>query len=151
MDDDIYLERLQEEDLSQVLELYKELVPVVQDYEKSKCIFEEIKDNPSYYIVVAKDGKRVVGTLTGIICNSIAFGGYSFMVLEYLVVDQEYRGRGIATKLFNELEDYARENECAYMMLVSSEKNTISHNLYKKLDYKDEVKGFRKGLIRYGH
>lgn len=142
------IERAKKEDLRKLLELYREIVPIEQKFASIEKKIDRVIEKKENIILIAKNNyNEIVGTLTGIICDSIAFGSYDFMVLEYLVVKKEYRHHGIATLLFEEIEKIARENNCGYIILVSSKKNTISHQLYHKMDYNDLVKGFRRLLL----
>lgn len=146
---DIKIEKLKLKDLPCILEFYKKLLPIKQDYKISKGIYKRIMFNNNYIILVAKKDNIVVGTLTGVICKSIAWGGYDFMVLDYLYVDDHYRNLGIATKLFKAIEEYATKRLCGYIFFTSSIKNKNAHKLYEKLGYTKDVIGFRKVLINY--
>lgn len=144
---DIKIEKLKLKDLPYLLKFYRELLPIKQDYKVSEKNYRRIKFDNNYIILVAKQQNTVIGTLTGVICKSIAWGGYNFMVLDYLYVDDKYRNIGVATRLFKEIEEYAMKKFCGYIFFTSSSKNKKAHNLYKKLGYTNDVIGFRKVLI----
>lgn len=143
----IKIEKLKLKDLPYLLKFYVELLPIKQDYKISKKKYQRIMFDNNYIILVAKHQDTVIGTLTGVICKSIAWGGYNFMVLDYLYVDDKYRNMGVATSLFKEIEEYAIKKFCGYIFFTSSSKNKQAHKLYEKLGYSNDVIGFRKVLI----
>ena len=147
---EIIIEKLKIKDIDEVLKLYEKLVPVKQDYELSKKKYKDLYYSDKYTVLVAKSDDKILGTITSIVCDSIGFGGYSFMILDYLYVKEEYRNIGIATKLFENIENIAVSNNCGYIFFVSSSNNTEAHKLYEKLGYNDNVVGFRKVLINNG-
>ena len=144
---ELVIKKLAFTDLHQILKIYEKFIPVKQNYKLSKQKYIGLLFNKNNKILVVKKKETIIGTLTGVICKSLAFGGYDFMVLDYLYVDEEYRHQGIATKLIKEKERIATINNCGYIFFVSSKKNTNAHRLYKELGYTENVIGFRKVLI----
>ena len=64
-----------------------------------------------------------------------------------LIVDKEYRKKGISKQMFLELESRAKELGCTYAILVSGKQRKEAYKLYESLGYgQDEAKGFRKFL-----
>ena len=55
-----------------------------------------------------------------------------------------YRRRGVATKLMEELNSYARENDMAFISLEVRESNVNAQKLYEKFHF--EVVGHRKNF-----
>ena len=71
----------------------------------------------------------------------------SFMFVEDFVVKQEYRGQGIGTRLMQSAEEYARELNCSYVMLLTDRDRDKAQRLYRRLGYADEnYRGFKKHL-----
>lgn len=50
-------------------------------------------------------------------------------------VGEEYRGKGIATFMLDEIEKLALEDGCTEIMLTSSSKRVCANKLYKKLGF----------------
>lgn len=109
---------------------------------------EKIKDNKGYYVAVACEGEQVVGTAMGIVCYDFVGECKNFLTIENVIVSQQKRGEGIGQLLMNALEDFAKENNCAYMLLVSDIKREDAHRFYRSLGYKQEA-GFRKRLSSF--
>lgn len=96
-----------------------------------------------YGLFVACDGSRVVGTVMGIACYDLAFDGKKFGVVENVITDEDYRGQGVGRRLFRALEEWAVQQDCAYIQLVSSARRTGAHRFYERIGYSREG-GFRK-------
>lgn len=64
------------------------------------------------------------------------------MHIPSLVVDEQYRGRGIGQQLMSAAMDYARDNHCKGVDLVSLERRRQdgTHNFYEKLGFLDGSK-----------
>ncbi len=138
------IEKLKAEDLAELLELYKELVDYDNSLLTSLRVYQKISRDNNYHLLVAKENDRIIGTVLGIICHSIPLLGMPFMVVEDVVVKEEFRQQGVGKKLFEEIDKIALHNNCAYSMLVSSGRRQEAHIFYENQGYDDPVKGFRK-------
>jgi GNAT superfamily N-acetyltransferase len=108
-------------------------------------IFAQMQEDSSYHLMVAiTEGNRVIGSLLGIICKSLAANYEAFLVIEDVIVDQEYRRAGVGRALFMKMDEIALENKCAYSILVSSGFRKEAHRFYESMGYSDSVLGFRK-------
>lgn len=77
--------------------------------------------------------KKIVGMLTLIIFR-IPFAKKG--LLEDIVVDKDYRGNGIGTKLFSTAIKMAQEEGVAYLDFTSSPQREAANNLYEHLGFK---------------
>ena len=94
----------------------------------------EIKENEFSKIIVAIDEEKIVGFLVYWILFDNA------QICNICVVD-EYRNKGIASKLFDLAEEDFKKNECFNITLEVRVSNNPAINLYLK-------RGFRKIGIR---
>jgi GNAT superfamily N-acetyltransferase len=133
------------DEIPELVKLYDELVPVKNELEAAQKKYREIIDNDDYMIFVAKEEDKIIGTAMGICCKTLAFNGKNFLVVEDVIVSEKYRGKGIGRKLFEALDNFAIDKNCAYAILVSSDFRAEAHIFYEKMGYIDGVKGFRKG------
>lgn len=140
------IEKLKFENIKDVIKFYNKLLPVKNNLNKTKNKYKKIVKNKNYITLVAKIEDEIVGTLTGIVCDSIALSNFDFMVVDYLYVSENYRRKNIATSLFSEIEKYAKEFKCGYILFVSSANKVEAHKLYEKLGYTEE-KGYRKVMF----
>ena len=57
----IKIERLQKEDIPQLLELYKEIVPFENKVGDATKLYEEMLQDYNYYLIAAKKGEELLG------------------------------------------------------------------------------------------
>lgn len=95
---------------------------------------KEIKNKMSIYVVALED-KNVVG-----------YGGMWHVVNEghitNIVVDKDYRNKGIATMIINRLMEIGRQKEMIGLTLEVRMSNVPAKSLYNKLGFK--IEGIRK-------
>lgn len=135
------IEKLKIEDLSQVLELHSTLIPFEISLDRSIETYKKILKNENYYLIVAKEDSKVIGSALGICCECLAV---SFLVIEDVVVRDGLRGKGTGRKLMEALDEFAKRKNCAYAILVSSGHRTAAHKFYENSGFVDDVRGFRK-------
>lgn len=83
--------------------------------------------------VARSDDKKIVGMLTLIVFR-IPFARRGW--LEDLVVDSEYRGKGIGTKLISAAISEARQESVICLDLTSNPKRVMANKLYQHLGFK---------------
>ena len=135
------LEKLKEEDIPDLLELYKDLVPFEIFKEKSVETYKEMLTDDNYLLLAAKEDEKVIGSVLGICCKSLTV---PFLVVEDVIVKDGLRGKGIGRELMEALDEFAKAKQCAYSILVSSDFRKEAHKFYESIGYKDGVRGFRK-------
>ena len=140
------IKKLNIDEIPELIKLYDELVTVKNELDVIQKKYQEIINNDDYIILVAKEEEeKIIGTAMGICCKTLAFNGENFLVVEDVIVSDMYRRKGIGRKLFEALDNFAFEKNCAYSILVSSDFRVEAHIFYEKMGYIDGVKGFRKG------
>lgn len=137
----IQIDRMKREDLPQIRELYRDLIPGGCDLEKMKMTFAETAGREEYCLLAARQGERVLGSATGIRCDVL---DVSFLVVENVVVRKDCRGQGVGRRMFRALDEFARESRCEYAILISSGFRKTAHRFYEAMGYVDDVRGFRK-------
>lgn len=132
---------MQVEDISDLFQLSRTLIPFEIDIDKSFEIYKEIQKDDNYYLLVAKEDNVIVGTALGICCKSLTV---PFLVIEDVIVKEELRRKGIGRKLMDALDEFAKRRHCAYAILVSSGFRKEAHKFYENVGFKDSVQGFGK-------
>jgi GNAT superfamily N-acetyltransferase len=135
-------------DATALSNLFEELVGEKTNLSKMKENLSFIISNKDYYILCAKDeNNKLLGSVMGIVCADICGDCQPFMVLENMIVSENARGKGIGRKLVEQLEEYAKQRNCTYIMLVSLIKRKGAHKFYESLGFGlDVVQGFKKYL-----
>ncbi|MCU0848365.1 MAG: GNAT family N-acetyltransferase [Spirochaetes bacterium] len=137
-------------DLQALSGLYLQLVGEASELTAMQRVFREIDSRDDYFLLGARaeDG-TLVGSLMGVICLDLCRDCSPLMVLENLVTDSAWRGKGVARMLMLEGERIAREKGCVFVQFCSSHYRKEAHRLYESLGYDpSEVKGYRKYFKR---
>lgn len=141
----ITIEALKQEDMPQLIELYKELIPPHIGFNDSleRCLktYETMEQDDRSFLVVAKENGEILGSALGVCCQCLV---NPFLVVEDVIVRSDQRGKGIGRILMEALDKFAEEKGCAYSFLVSSDFRTGAHSFYESIGYTDGVVGFRK-------
>ena len=133
------------EDSDQILALQTQIYRTDKIAENAKDVLEKQLADESCEILVAVDEGKIVGTFAIYYIEVPARGGpYAF--LEGLVVDSTTRGKGIGTKMFEEIIKICRAKNCYKLLFTSGADREDAHKLYEKLGFKKWGLEFRMDL-----
>jgi len=140
-----------EEDIPRILELYGELVITTSEAESSKVtsegdyqrIFADIRDHSGHELLVAEEQGEVVGSVVLLIVPNLSHGALPWAVVENLVVDQRYQGKGFGRLLMEYVVVRAKEAGCYKIGLSSDKRRREAHRFYSSLGFKASAHGFR--------
>ena len=142
----IDITRLSKNDLDGLKKLYDTgFQGLYSNIAKMNENYELIKNSSSYIVLCAKDGDKIIASIIGII--NIDFKGECkpFMVVENVIVAEEYRRMGIGNKLMAQIENIAIKNKCSFMMLITGAQRTWAQKFYESFGFKgDVVRGYKK-------
>jgi ribosomal protein S18 acetylase RimI-like enzyme len=135
------------DDLTDLAALLAELAGKPTNKESMLNNFEWMEKNGDYYVLGAKRDQRLAGSIMGIICRDLVGECKPFLVVENVIVSNQFRGQGIGKRLMLEMEKIGMERNCHYIMFVSGAQRRDAHQFYESLGYKlDVVQGFKKYL-----
>lgn len=97
-------------------------------------------------LLVAETAEGLVGTLDLVILAALTHGGHPWAVIENVVVDGEWRQRGVGRTLMDRAVAIAAAAECSEVQLVSHERRHEAHVLYERAGFDAPVRGFRRYL-----
>lgn len=139
------IERLSENDLVSLSEIFHQIWGEVSSLEKMKSTLSRIKENPAYVLLAAKHGNQLVGFAMGVICEELYGECKPFMVVEDVIVDERHRQKGAGASLMKELEKSAKDYECCQIIFVTESNRKEALCFYNALGYEYEpYKGFKK-------
>lgn len=123
-------------DVPAMVDLLRVLFSIEEDFEvnaaKQQRGLELLLSHPFHACaLVAVINDQVVGMCTGQIVYSTAEGAASLW-MEDVVVAEEYRGRGIATKLVANLETWAKSQGATRLQLLTELENTRALKFYHR-------------------
>jgi GNAT superfamily N-acetyltransferase len=127
------------EDLPSILGLYqqngiddKEVLSI----DEANDMLNKFKQYPNYAIYVATFENEVVGTFALLIMDNLAHKGTPSGVVEDVVVDENFRSRGIGKKMMEFAIEKCRNQGCYKLMLSSNIKRDMAHRFYENLGFK---------------
>ena len=139
------IEDLKYEDIEECYELNKLIFDEEHGLADVKELYKEIHENKTNYrFLVAKLDNKIVGYTSCIIAYNLLDGKRPLMTLWWVGVHPDYRRRGIATNLFEKIEEIAIENNCELIYFTSENDNKDAHEFYQKMGYNMNSKGFQK-------
>ncbi len=93
---------------------------------------KSILKDKNVYLLGLFDKKKLIGTASLILMRQII--GTKAMI-EDLVVDERYRGRGLGERLMKELIDIGKKENVRKVALTSRPDRKAAHSLYRKLGF----------------
>ena len=138
----IKIREIIQDDLEDLLKLYEQLGPnpFVQVDEHILDVWNKILQNKDYHIVVADVEGKVVSTCTFVIIPNLTHNQRPYAVVENVVTDQNFRGKGYATLCLDFAKEIAIKNNCYKLMLMTGSKKETTLNFYRNAGYTDKTK-----------
>jgi N-acetylglutamate synthase-like GNAT family acetyltransferase len=133
------------EDLPQILDLYKELNPEDKpiDLESAQKIWENSQKQNIIKYVVAEDNNKIIATCNIAIILNLTRSGRPYGVIENVITMNINRRQGIGKSIIGKAIDYAKENNCYKVVLLSSNKRKEAHSFYESIGFNgSSKKGF---------
>ena len=104
-------------------------------FEIWKKQFLEISNNPYHNIFVIEDENKIIGSITLLIELKMIRGTHKVSHIEDVVVNKDYRGKGLAKKLINYCINFSKINNC-YKIILNCDEKLIS--FYSKIGFKNK-------------
>jgi N-acetylglutamate synthase-like GNAT family acetyltransferase len=144
----ITIRKAKNQDIPQIQELYKQLSFEPEKYQKTpepdcRRVLKEIGKNPNAALLVAEEDGKVVGTTFLAVLSGFAHGTNPFGVIEYVVVDEKVRSKGIGKALMDECKARAKVAGCYKIILASSKQRIQAHKFYREMGFKEDALSFR--------
>jgi len=133
----VQIEPMRVRDLDAVLAIERASFPT--PWSRYAYLSELLENDRAYYLVARMNDRRVAGYI-GIWL--IIDEGH----ITTVAVHPAHRGRGIGGRLLIAAEAIARDRGALRVTLEVRVSNTVAHNLYRKIGYKDA--GIRPGYYR---
>lgn len=112
----------------------------------ARALVARLRSQPDRWLLVAESGGAVVGTADAVVVDNLTHGGRPWAVVENVVVDERWRGRGVGHALMDEVVDRARRRGCYKVQLLSRAERADAHRFYEGLGFARSSEGFRRDL-----
>ena len=129
-------------DLNELLNLYLFLheknIPKNSEYLENtwKTIIEDI----NHHIVVKEINGKIVSSCVCVIIPNLTRNIRPYALVENVVTNEKYRGKGYATECLNYAKEIAIKNNCYKMMLLTGTKSENTLAFYKNAGYNSDDK-----------
>jgi len=136
-------------DLKEILRLNLELFKKeYKEFDKSLNLNWTYKEGKKYFKdrIIKKDGFVEViehkGKTIGYLCGGISGRLFyrekaKYAELENILIEKEFRGEGLGTKLTKDFINWCKKNKVDYISVKASAGNKLAINFYRKLKFKD--------------
>ncbi len=127
-------------DIPHILQLWKKFGEYHGWLDTPQAVAERVEKQADLFLL-AETNDEIVGSVMGSYDGRFAF-------VARLVVTPDYRRKGIATKLMQELEKRLREKGASQVSFLIEDNNDPAISLYRKMNYKlqEDVSYMRKRL-----
>ncbi len=126
------------EDMPEMSELLRILFSIENDFsidpEKQRRGLEAMLDGKSRTVFVAQIETRVVGMCSGQLNISTAEGAPSVLI-EDVVVLEDWRGKGIGKELIHAVRQWAEQNGATRMQLLADRNNSSALKFYSRMGW----------------
>ena len=101
------------------------------------------KNQDKYTYFVIEDNNELLATCNISIIPNLTRGARPFAIIENVVTHPDYRRMGLGKKIIETAIDYAKNQNCYKVMLLSNTKRKDAHKFYETIGFNgDEKKGF---------
>lgn len=108
-------------------DLYTEL-----EHPYSREEFEKIVSDPEIIAILAEEKSVVIGLCIGTLRKKSGMVEMKTMYIEDLIVDRNFRGKGVASQLYEEMEERGRNTGAKRLDLMVWEFNSDARRFYEK-------------------
>lgn len=131
-----------EQDLNGLLRLYMQLHDneMPEMTQNLQDIWETICKDKSHHIIISVEDGCIVSSCVCVIIPNLTHHLRPYALIENVVTDQRYRGKGLATDCLNFAKEIAICERCYKMMLLTGSKQQSTLQFYEHAGYNQNEK-----------
>jgi len=131
------IREIQPNERNGLLRLYTQLHgnAIPEDTEALSTLWQRILNDPDHHIVVAVEDGRIVSSCVCVIIPNLTHNQQPYALIENVITDEAYRGKGLATACLDYAREIARRENCYKMMLLTGSKEASTHHFYQRAGY----------------
>ena len=129
-------------DLNELLNLYLFLHEknIPENSEHLENTWKTIIEDINHHIIVNEINGKIVSSCVCVIIPNLTRNIRPYALIENVVTNEEYRGKGYATECLNYAKEIAIKNNCYKMMLLTGTKSENTLAFYKNAGYNSDDK-----------
>ncbi len=146
---DVDIREAKEQDLPAIMDLYKQFDASDGEQlsiEEARQTFKKLNAYPDCKLYVAVKDEQIVGTFVLLIMDSLAHRGKPAGIVEDVVVDEQWRRKGIGKLMMQFAMDQCKRTGCSKLALSSNMQRTAAHQFYESLGFQKFGYSFRVDL-----
>lgn len=131
------IRKAKQNELDQLLELYLHLheTSIPEKDEQLLATWAQMMNDPNHHIIVMEQEGRLVSSCVCVIIPNLTRGGRPYALIENVVTDAAYRGRGYASACLEYAKELARECGCYKIMLLTGAKDEKTLSFYRNAGF----------------
>ena len=153
MEEGFSIRAAQPSDLEGLLALYQHLNPsdeaISLDLAASRL--DGINRLPGSAVMLGLLGAVLVASCTLIVIPNLTRGGKPYALIENVVTDARYRGRGYGTRLLHAAVQAAWSADCYKVMLLTGSKQPSTLRFYESAGFEQSKTGFQMRRVAARH
>lgn len=135
------------DDIFELAQLYRQFWNEESCVETMNKQFTKFQKNDSHILISAIDNNKLIGSVMGVICEELYGDCKPFLVLENMIVDINYRNKGLGKALITKLEEIASKKSCTQVIFITESNRIDACKFYESAGYSPQThKGFKKKL-----
>ncbi|NIR87929.1 GNAT family N-acetyltransferase [Candidatus Bathyarchaeota archaeon] len=127
--DDLVIREVASEDVEDIIQIFKTVY--LQDESWARSALQRLLAIPNYVMLVAELESRVVGYIDYYVLPSI-WEKWNEATINYLFIHKDYQGKGIGSKLLEEVVKRADKIGIVELHIATEKGNERAIRLYKK-------------------
>jgi GNAT superfamily N-acetyltransferase len=131
------IREIEPHELDGLLRLYMQLHgnPFPEKTDELRALWHRILKDPDHHIIVAVEGERIVSSCVCVIVPNLTHGQQPYALIENVITDEAFRGKGLATACLDYARETARSANCYKIMLLTGSKEESTHRFYQRAGY----------------
>lgn len=139
---DLQIREAEKNDLSGLLALYTQLHdnPMPEIDTALEALWAQILSDQNHHIIVVTDGGKIISSCVAVIIPNLTHTQRPYALVENVITDEAFRGRGYATSALNFAKEIAQKAHCYKIMLMTGSKKESTLNFYQRAGYNQNDK-----------
>ena len=127
----------QTEDFAALQALYLHLheTEPLQETDQTRALWQRLLRDPDYHLLIGELDGRLVSSVTLVVIPNLTRGMRPYALIENVVTDAAYRGRGCASALMGEAVRQARQAGCYKAMLLTGSNKPETLRFYERCGF----------------
>lgn len=141
------LRKLTGNDMKALALLYEGFWGEKSSEEKMRKLYSKLEKDERYLFLGAFDDDRLAGSVMGVVCEELYGECKPFLVVDDLIVAEDYRRKGVARALMEEVQDFGIKAECYQVLMITENDRLDAIRFYQSMGFDPEAnRGYKKKL-----